>query len=82
MSQIMSDREAARKALLERSPYAADGGELIGQIPFRNPLPLPRGAESPEGPSSTLPRLLLWQRLRGPKVCLGGVSELGLPHGG
>ena len=28
-----SDREAARTILLERSPYAVDGGELIGRDP-------------------------------------------------
>ena len=27
----------ARKYLLERSPYASDGGELIGQIPANVP---------------------------------------------
>ena len=29
--------EDARKELLERSPYASDGGELIGKIPAHVP---------------------------------------------
>ena len=64
-----------RRDFLEISPFQADEGELIGKDPerhaFGNSLPEIQGAESPEGHSGEVSRLLLWERRRGSQVCGG-----------
>jgi hypothetical protein len=62
-----------QRIFLEISPSESDGGELIGKGPagtaFGNPGPEIQGADSPEGPSGAVLRLLLRCRQRGPQVC-------------
>jgi hypothetical protein len=65
----MSDREAARKALLERSPYAADGGELIGQIPANVPSEILSRYHGEQNPLKALRAHCL-------DCCCGNASEV------
>jgi hypothetical protein len=62
-----------RLDFLEMSLFQADEGELIGKDrhAFGNSLPEIQGAESPEGTSGDLSRLLLWERRRGSQMCGG-----------
>ena len=74
-----------RRDFLEISPYQADGGELIGRRPNevspRDSLPEIQGAESSEGHSREVHRLLLWGHFRGSQVRRGGLCPVALPHG-
>jgi hypothetical protein len=64
-----------RRDFLEISSHQADEGELIGKQPYRcafaNSLPEIQGAESSQGHSGEVSRLLLRKRGRGSQVRRG-----------
>lgn len=64
-----------RERFLEISPFQSDEGELIGKTPqrraFRFSLPEIQGAESSQGHSRDMSRLLLWKRIGGSQVRSG-----------
>ena len=65
----MIDREAARKVLLEPSLYAADGGELIGQVPANIPSEILSRYHREQNPLKAL-------RARCLDCCCGNASEV------